>query len=135
MLAVTKAEAFSIHAESEIVQARQAVRKWCASAGFGLVDQTKIVTAASELARNTLIHGKGGSMRIEAIEDGARNGIRLTFEDQGPGIPDINQALRDGFTTGQGLGLGLGGSKRLMNEFDIESRPGEGTRITVIKWK
>jgi serine/threonine-protein kinase RsbT len=135
MLTVTKAEAFSIQVESEIVQARQAVRKWCADVGFGLVDQTKIVTAASELARNTLKHGHGGTMLIETIEDGTRKGIRLTFVDQGPGIPNISLALCDGFTTGQGLGLGLGGSKRLMNEFEIESRSGQGTRVMVIKWK
>ena len=102
---------------------------------FSLVDQTKLVTAASELARNVLDHGKGGEMTIEVLSEGARSGIRLTFEDQGPGIPDIEQALKDGFTTGGGMGLGLGGSKRLVNDFSIESQVGKGTKITVARWR
>ena len=118
-----------------MVLVRQAVRKWAAEIGFSLVDQTKIVTAASELARNTLIHGGGGTARLEALTEGGRKGLRLTFEDKGPGIADPELALRDGYTTGGGLGLGLSGSKRLMSEFDLVSRVGEGTRVVVAKWK
>ena len=104
--------------------------------GFSLVEQTKIVTAASELARNTVIYGGGGEMRIERLYDGTkRSGLRLTFEDRGPGIPDIDLALRDGFTTGNGLGLGLNGARKLSHEFDIKSKPGEGTRVTITRWK
>ena len=114
---------------------RQAVRAWAVEMRFSLVDQTKLVTAASELARNTLIHGGGGSARLEAVEQGGRQGIRLVFEDQGPGIPDLTLALTDGYTTGQGLGLGLSGSRRLVNEFEITSTVGEGTRVAVTKWK
>jgi serine/threonine-protein kinase RsbT len=99
------------------------------------VDQTKIVTAASELARNTMTHGGGGTALIEAIANGSRRGLRVTFEDFGPGIADLQQAMKDGFTTGGGLGLGLSGAKRLSNEFEISSRPGEGTRITIVRWK
>jgi serine/threonine-protein kinase RsbT len=102
---------------------------------FSLVDQTKIVTAASELGRNTLEHGGGGSMELAVVVNGVRRGIRMSFSDQGPGIPDIAQALKDGFTSGTGMGLGLGGSKRLMNEFEIESNPGGGTIVTAIRWK
>jgi serine/threonine-protein kinase RsbT len=102
---------------------------------FSLVDQTKLVTAASELARNALDHGKGGTMAVETLVNGARSGIRMIFEDQGPGIENIENALKDGFTTGAGMGLGLGGSKRLVNEFSIESEVGKGTRITAVRWK
>src|SRR5215468_5354966 len=101
---------------------------------FSLVDQTKIVTAASELARNALDYGGGGIARIEALLEGSRRGLRLTFEDKGPGIADIERAMKDGFTTGSGLGLGLGGARRLSNEFAIDSRPGEGTRVTITRW-
>jgi serine/threonine-protein kinase RsbT len=132
---VLKHETMPVRAEADVVLVRQAVRKWAGELGFSLVDQTKVVTAASELARNTLIHGGGGTVRLEALNDGPRRGLRLTFEDQGPGIPDLELALRDGYTTGGGLGLGLSGSKRLMSEFDIASRVGEGTRVTVVKWK
>jgi serine/threonine-protein kinase RsbT len=118
-----------------VVAVRQAVRAWAVEMRFSLVDQTKLVTAASELARNTLIHGGGGSARLEAVEQGGRQGIRLVFEDQGPGIPDLTLALTDGYTTGQGLGLGLSGSRRLVNEFEITSTVGEGTRVAVTKWK
>jgi serine/threonine-protein kinase RsbT len=118
-----------------VVGVRQAVRHWAVELGFSLVEQTKIVTAASELARNTLAHGGGGSARIEALNDSPRRGLRITFEDQGPGIPDVELALKDGFTTGNGLGLGLGGAKRLSHEFDISSRPGEGTRVTITRWR
>jgi serine/threonine-protein kinase RsbT len=132
---VLKHETLPVRAENDMVLVRQAVRKWAAELTFSLVDQTKIVTAASELARNVLVHGGGGSVRLESLSEGTRRGLRLVFEDQGPGIADIELALRDGYTTGGGLGLGLGGSKRLVNEFDIVSRVGEGTRVTVTKWK
>lgn len=128
-------EVMGINSSSDIVLVRQAVRKWALELGFSLVDQTKIVTAASELARNTLDYGGGGTVKLEALQEGNRRGLRLTFEDSGPGIPDIELALKDGFTTGGGLGMGLSGSKRLVNEFDIFSRVGEGTRITITKWK
>jgi serine/threonine-protein kinase RsbT len=134
-MAVVKHDTLPARSETDVVLVRQAVRKWAAELGFSLVDQTKIVTAASELARNSLIHGGGGSVLLEALAEGVRKGLRLTFEDQGPGIPDIELALKDGYTTGNGLGLGLSGSKRLMTEFEIVSRVGEGTRVTVTKWK
>jgi serine/threonine-protein kinase RsbT len=134
-MAVLKHETLPVRAEGDVVAVRQLVRKWAAEQNFSLVDQTKIVTAASELARNTLIHGGGGNVRVEVLNDGARRGLRLTFEDKGPGIPNIDLALKDGYTTGSGLGLGLGGSKRLVNEFDIVSQVGEGTRVTVTRWK
>jgi serine/threonine-protein kinase RsbT len=117
------------------VLVRQRARTLAAGQGLSLVDQTKVVTAASELARNTLEHGKGGDVLLETVENGTRRGIRLTFEDQGPGIPDVAAALRDGFTTGTGMGLGLPGARRLMNEFSIESTPGKGTRVVVARWK
>ncbi|MBW3571294.1 MAG: anti-sigma regulatory factor [Gemmatimonadetes bacterium] len=132
---VRKDESRPLRAEDDVVRARQAVRSWAVEMGFSLVDQTKLVTAASELARNTVVYGGGGTLRIELLEDGARKGLRLVFVDEGAGIPDVETALRDGYTTGTGLGLGLGGAKRLVNEFAIESRPGAGTRVTVVKWK
>ena len=132
---VLKHDTLAVRTEQDVVLVRQAVRRWAAELGFSLVDQTKIVTAASELARNTLIHGGGGSARLEALAEGIRKGLRLTFEDQGPGIPDLDLALQDGYTTGGGLGLGLGGSRRLVSEFTIDSRAGEGTRVSVTKWK
>ena len=119
----------------DVVRVRQAVRAGAVQSGFSLVDQTKLVTAASELARNALEHGGGGSVRLELINDGVRRAVRLTFQDSGPGIADIQQALKDGFTTGGGLGLGLGGAKRLSNEFDISSAPGQGTRVTIARWR
>jgi serine/threonine-protein kinase RsbT len=134
-MALLKHETIQIRTSSEIVTVRQMVRQWSIDAGFGLVDQTKLVTAASEIARNTLDYGGGGLMRIESLNDGPRRGIRLIFEDQGPGIPDVQLALRDGYTTGGGLGLGLGGAKRLVNEFDVVSRVGQGTRVTMTRWK
>jgi serine/threonine-protein kinase RsbT len=132
---VTKSELVPVQNEADIVQARQVVRKWSTELMFPLVDQTKIVTAASELARNTVIYGKGGTMRMEAMVDGARKGLRLTFEDHGPGIANIEQALTDGFTTGNGLGLGLSGARRLSNDFYIESKPGKGTRVMIARWR
>jgi serine/threonine-protein kinase RsbT len=132
---VRKDESRPLRAEDDVVRARQAVRAWAVELAFSLVDQTKLVTAASELARNTVVYGGGGTLRMEVLEDGPRTGLRLVFEDAGPGIPDVERALKDGYTTGGGLGLGLGGAKRLVNEFAIQSAPGEGTRITVVKWK
>jgi serine/threonine-protein kinase RsbT len=107
----------------------------CAETGFTLVDQTKMVTAASELARNTIVHGRGGTATLEALEDATRKGVRMTFEDEGPGIPDIAQAMKDGYTSGNGMGLGLGGSRRLVNEFDITSTLGTGTRVVAARWR
>jgi serine/threonine-protein kinase RsbT len=130
-----KCETVPIKNSSDVVMARQKVRQWAQELKFTLVDQTKLVTAASELARNTLDHGKGGQMRIEVVEDLSKSGLRLVFEDHGPGIPDLAAALRDGYTTGTGMGLGLGGSKRLVNDFEIHSEPGNGTRVAVIRWK
>ena len=132
---VRKDDSRPLRTEDDVVRARQAVRAWAVELGFSLVDQTKLVTAASELARNTVVYGGGGTMAMEVLEDGARTGFRLVFLDTGPGIPDIDRALKDGYTTGGGLGLGLGGARRLVNEFAIQSAPGEGTRITVVKWK
>lgn len=133
-MAVVSTETVPVRTEPDVVAVRRRVREVSAQMGFSLVDQTKVVTAASELARNTIIHGGGGKLCLEAL-NGPRRGLRLTFEDNGPGIPDIELALRDGFTTGTGLGLGLGGSKRLVNEFEIFSRPGEGTKVVVTRWK
>jgi serine/threonine-protein kinase RsbT len=127
-------EEIPIRAEDDVVRVRQGARKAALAAGLSLVDQTKLVTAASELARNTLIYGGGGRATIEPVSANGREGLRLLFEDSGPGIPDLERALQDGYTTGTGLGLGLGGSRRLVNEFSIESRVGEGTRVTIIKW-
>jgi serine/threonine-protein kinase RsbT len=134
-MVVTKDDTMEIRASDHVVLVRQAVRKWAIELGFSLVDQTKLITAASELARNALEHGGGGTVRLEALEEGSRKGLRLIFEDQGPGIPDIEKALTDGYSTGKGLGLGLSGSKRLVNEFDILSRAGEGTQVTITRWK
>ena len=133
-MALLSSEDLPVRAEVDVVAVRRRVRELAAELRFSLVDQTKIVTAASELARNTIIYGGGGHMTAEAL-NGPRTGLRLIFEDKGPGIPDIDLALRDGFTTGSGLGLGLGGAKRLASEFEISSRVGEGTKVTVTRWK
>ena len=125
----------SVRTPEDIVRMRQAVREHAVGLGFSLVDQTKLVTAASELARNTVIYGGGGEVALELVSQGSRKGLRLVFSDRGPGIADVQQALKDGFTTGGGLGLGLGGAKRLSNEFYLDTRPGEGTRVTIIRWK
>ncbi|HEY3928097.1 MAG TPA: anti-sigma regulatory factor [Candidatus Koribacter sp.] len=132
---VVKTDEMPIQSPSDIVMARQAVRSIAASMGFSLVDQTKIVTAASELARNTLDYGGGGVLRLVHIEENPRKGLQLVFEDHGPGIPDVQLALKDGYTTGGGLGLGLGGARRLVNDFDIASAPGQGTRVTITRWR
>lgn len=132
---VARSEEVAIRASDDVVRVRQSVRAAAVEAKFGLIDQTKIVTAASELARNTLDYGGGGTMRLELVHDGARRGVRLLFADQGPGIADVEQALTDGYTSGKGLGLGLGGAKRLSNQFDLETAPGQGTRITIARWK
>jgi serine/threonine-protein kinase RsbT len=124
-----------IHSQNDVVIARQLVRRGAQQAGLSLVDQTKIVTAASELARNTLVYGRGGTMTMEVMDGGSRRGVRLTFVDQGPGIPNIELALTDGWTSGNGLGMGLSGAKRLVNEFEIESRVGQGTRVSIARWK
>ncbi|MFA5221775.1 MAG: anti-sigma regulatory factor [Methanoregula sp.] len=127
-------ETVELRTSEDIVRARQRVRSRMIEQGFSLIDQTKMVTAASELARNTIDYGKGGTMHIKSLSDGGRTGIRLVFLDQGPGIRDIQQALKDGFSTGLGLGLGLSGSKRLVNEFEIWSEPDKGTQVTVTRW-
>ena len=124
-----------LRTQHDIVLARQQVRLLTQQLGFGLVDQTKMVTAASELARNALIYGKGGVVRWETLTDGSRRGLRLHFIDEGPGIADLQQAMTDGWTSGSGLGLGLSGAKRLVNDFEIETAPGRGTRVTVTRWK
>lgn len=134
-MAVPRHDTVSVRSSEDIVRVREIVRRWSVELGFSLVDQTKIVTAASELARNTVNHGGGGTVRIEILDVEGRRGLRLTFEDKGPGIPDIELALRDGYTSGGGLGLGLGGSRRLSNEFEISSRVGEGTRVTITRWR
>jgi serine/threonine-protein kinase RsbT len=121
--------------DQDVVRARQRVRVLVAELKFSLVDQTKMVTAASELARNTVIHGKGGAMVADIVDDGARKGLRLEFVDKGPGIVDLDEALRDGFTSGGGLGMGLPGSRRLVNDFSIRSVPGEGTSVSITRWK
>lgn len=134
-MSVPPAKTLPIRVESDVVLVRQAVRAWTIELKFSIVDQTKTVTAASELARNTLIYGGGGTLTVERVEHGPSMGLRMVFEDQGPGIPDIEKALTDGYTTGGGLGMGLSGSRRLMNEFEIASDVGRGTKVTVVKWK
>ena len=131
---MAEAEVIPIVQEPDVVHVRQRVRARAAELRFRLVDQTKLVTAASELARNALTYGGGGEARIELLTSGARRGLRVTFVDRGPGIANIDEAMRDGFTTGSGLGLGLGGAKRLVNDFEIESAVGQGTRIAITRW-
>lgn len=132
---VADSNSLELKTEPDIVKARQLVRQFAQACGFSLVDQTKVVTAASELARNTVKHGGGGVMTVDELRDGTRRGVRVIFEDQGPGIADLSLAMTDGWTSGGGLGLGLTGSKRLSNEFEIESTPGSGTRVAIVRWK
>lgn len=132
---VQRSETVTIGGPEDVVAARQVVRREAVAMGFSLVDQTKVVTATSELARNALVYGGGGSVRVAVVEQNARMGLRIEFVDEGPGIPDIERALQDGFTSGQGMGLGLGGAKRLSHEFSIESEVGRGTRVTIVRWK
>lgn len=132
---VLKKVEMRLTAQEDVVAARQATRALAVEIGLSIVDQTKIVTAASELARNMVAHGGGGVATLEILEKTSKRGLRLTFEDSGPGIPDLERAMQDGYTSGDGLGLGLGGAKRLCSEFSIYSQPGVGTRVTVIRWK
>jgi len=134
-MTVARSETVELRTSNDVVRARQLVRAVAAELGLSLVEQTKLVTAASELARNTIDHGKGGGMTLQLLHDGPRRGIRLHFDDQGPGIADVERALTDGYTSGHGMGLGLGGARRLVNEFEIDTRVGEGTRVTVVRWK
>ena len=127
--------ALAVRSAEDIVRMRHVVREQAIALGFSLVDQTKLVTAASELARNILNYGGGGEMQLMPMIDGHRRGLRLVFVDQGPGIPDIELAMKDGYTTGGGMGLGLGGAKRLSSEFRIESKVGAGTKVTITRWK
>jgi serine/threonine-protein kinase RsbT len=132
---VIKSERWPVRSGEDVVRVRQIVRRSAVELGFGLVDQTKIVTAASEIAPNTVDYGGGGEVLVESLSESGRRGLRLVFEDKGPGIENIDEALKDGFTTGGGLGLGLGGARRLSSEFSIESRSGEGTRVSLTRWK
>lgn len=134
-MAVGRDDLIAIRAPEDVLLVRQTVRQWAVAMRFSLVDQTKIVTAASEIGRNTLVYGGGGVMRVREVGNGLRQGLRIEFEDKGPGIPDIETALRDGYTSGGGLGLGLGGAKRLVSEFEIDSAPGKGTRIVLTRWR
>ncbi|HEY0779731.1 MAG TPA: anti-sigma regulatory factor [Gemmatirosa sp.] len=130
-----RSEVAPCRTDADVVAVRQLVRRRAAELGFSLVNQTKLVTAASELARNTVQYGGGGTMHLDVVSDGLRRGLRLVFEDHGPGIPDLALALTDGYTTGQGLGLGMSGSKRLVSEFDVATVVGQGTRVTAVLWK
>ena len=134
-MSLAKTETLRLRTDEDILRVRQTVRVWMVEQSFSLVEQTKMVTATSELARNTVVYGGGGSAQLELLAESGRAGLRVTFEDQGPGIADIDQALQDGFTTGGGLGLGLGGAKRLVNEFGIWSELGKGTRVGITLWK
>ena len=135
MASLVKSEEYPVKTEHDVVIARKEVRRLAIELKFSLVDQTKMVTAASELARNTVIYGGGGHMRCEVLNDGIKSGLRLTFEDQGPGIPNMDLAMTDGWTSGHGLGMGLSGTKRLVNEFEISSEVGKGTRVAITRWK
>ena len=134
-MAVEPEGTLPLESEQHIVLCRQTVRGLCQGLKFSLVDQTKMITAASELSRNTLIYGGGGEMAWQFVQAGVRTGLQLAFVDQGPGIPDLELAMKDGWTSGNGMGMGLSGSKRLVNDFEIESGPGRGTRVTITRWK
>ena len=131
----TRTEGVEVRTQTDSVLVRQVVRRWCISVELGLVDLTKVVTAASEIARNTVEYGGGGTLVLEELRDGLKLGIRLIFEDHGPGIPDLARAMTDGYTSAVGMGLGLGGAKRLVDEFHVQSAPGEGTLVSLTKWK
>jgi serine/threonine-protein kinase RsbT len=135
MATTVRSERVDIRSSDDVVRVRQITRTLAIAAGLGLVDQTKIITAASELARNIIDYGGGGQVLLDVLDNAGKRGLRLCFEDKGPGIPDIEAALTDGFTTGKGMGLGLGGAKRLSNEFSLVSKPGEGTKVTIARWK
>lgn len=136
ILLITKTEVVPVISSDDVSRVRQLVRDRAVQLQFSIVEQTKMVTAASELVRNIIVHGGGeGSVQIEMLSEGGRNGLRVHFQDQGAGIPDIDRALQNGYTTAGGLGLGLGGAKRLVNEFSIETEPGKGTRVTIARWK
>jgi len=134
-MSLVKSEEIPVKTEQDVVLVRQAVRRHSQELKFSLVDQTKMVTAASELARNTVVYGGGGTLLCEVLSEGVKNGLRLTFEDQGPGIPDMELAMKDGWTSGNGMGMGLSGAKRLVNDFSIVSEVGKGTRVSVTRWK
>jgi serine/threonine-protein kinase RsbT len=134
-MAVLRDELIGLRSMDDVIKARQLVRDCAIFMGLSLVDQTKLVTAASELARNTIVHGGGGEMRLQALNDGPRRGVSAVFADTGPGIPDLELAMKDGYSTRGGLGLGLSGAKRLVNEFAIESKPGTGTTVSILRWK
>jgi serine/threonine-protein kinase RsbT len=132
---VVRAELLPLRTSEDVVHVRTATRRCCLELGFSTVEQTKVVTASSELARNTVVHGGGGNAEVQLVSDGGRRGVQLVFTDQGPGIADVALALRDGYTTGSGMGLGLSGSKRLMNDLAIHTEVGKGTRVTAVRWK
>jgi len=133
---IQKSEVVEIRSDEDVSRLRQTVRQYAVAQQFSIVEQTKIVTAASELGRNIIVHGGGeGTATLALLLDGIRKGLRIQFDDKGPGIPDLNRALQDGYTTGGGLGLGLGGAKRLVNDFSVESSVGAGTRVTITRWK
>lgn len=134
-LAVVKLAQFGLQSDVDIVAARRGVADWAREIGLSVLDRTKVVTAASELARNTVVYGRGGVMYLEIVRDGIREGLRLCFHDKGPGIPDIDQALEDGFSTGDSLGMGLPGARRLVNEFKVISTVGVGTSVTIVRWR
>jgi len=129
-----QADELAIGNDGDVVRVRQLVRTYATQAKLSLVDQTKLVTATSELARNTLVYGGGGVATVEMVTDGRRSGVRASFQDEGPGIPDMTLALADGWSSGKGLGLGLSGAKRLVDDFDLDTEVGRGTRVTVVKW-
>jgi serine/threonine-protein kinase RsbT len=134
-MSVTRQELFPLNSDVDVVAARLGVRDWARHIGLSVLDLTKVVTAASELARNAVIHGGGGEMLLEIVQRGGRDGLRATFRDRGPGIPEVDLAMKDGYTSGGGMGIGLPGARRLVNEFDLATTPGEGTSVTIVRWK
>jgi serine/threonine-protein kinase RsbT len=134
-ISVVKQALFPVNSDVDVVAARLGVRDWAREIGLSVLDLTKVVTAASELARNALVHGGGGEMRLEIVQSAGRDGLRATFSDRGPGIDRVDRAMTDGYTSGGGMGIGLPGAKRLVNEFDLSTTPGEGTSVTIVRWK